>query len=371
VSLGKYGLAVITVALFGVGGCTSQDPGVNANNSAPVGLVSEARVVQAVKVKPSSVAYAVTAVGSLRTPEHVTISPKKAGVIQKIFVEEGDRVKKGQLVAQLDDVDARLAKMLVEAKIKEAEATVENNRTKLARHRKLLETKVISQQNYDDIRLELEKEEAKLLLSQAERYLAEQEILDHRIVSPLDGVVNLKIASIGEHVNVAPKDEIMTIVQMDPLEVEFFVPENWVGKIRLGGRIQLTVKAYSDETFSAAIDFISPTADPSTRNVRMKARVPNPHYRLKPGFFAEVTIQTGVNPSALMVPESTLSSQEGQNFIYVVENGMAQRRGVDLGVRKEGKVEILKGVREGEWVVTSGHDQLTDGVKVTIKDRVG
>jgi membrane fusion protein (multidrug efflux system) len=98
----------------------------------------------------------------------------------------------------------------------------------------------------------------------------------------------------------------------------------------------------------------------------MKALVQNPNYRLKPGFFAEVSIQTGSNPSALIIPESSLFSQEGKFFTYTVQDGMAKRKEVETGIRFEGKVEILRGIQKGEWVITTGHEQLSEGAKVQI-----
>jgi len=92
--------------------------------------------------------------------------------------------------------------------------------------------------------------------------------------------------------------------------------------------------------------------------------VPNPSYRLKPGFFTEVMLQTGMNPNALMIPESALFSQEGKFFAFVIQDGMAHRREVETGLRFEGKVEILKGIQKGEKVVTVGHEQLSEGMKV-------
>jgi len=331
--------------------------------------VSEERLVEAFEVLPKPLSYTLSAVGSLKTPESVTISPKKAGIINKIFVKEGDRVRKGQVLVQLDDVDARLQVERAEAKVQEAEAFVENNRNTITRYQKLLETMVIPQQTYDDLVLKIKVDEAKLALSKVELNLAKQNLIDHRIVSPIEGIVSLKIASLGEHVNVAPKDEILTIVQMDPLELEFYVPENWMGKVQLRSNIQFTVKAFSEEKFSAALQFISPTADPFTRNVKMKAVVQNPHHRLKPGFFAEVAVQTGGNPNALVIPESTLLSQEGRFFIFVVQDGIAHRKEVETGLRFEGKVEILKGIQKGEKVVTVGHEQLSEGVKVKISTK--
>jgi membrane fusion protein (multidrug efflux system) len=347
-------------------GCGSKEstPSKASSNSSAAAL--EERRVEVTEVIPRSISYTVSAVGSLKTPENVTISPKKAGIIQKILVKEGDRVRKGQVLVQLDEVDARLQVERAEARVQEAEASLETHRSTLARYRKLLESKVIPQQTYDDISLKVKLDEAGLALAKTELNLARQSLLDHRIVSPIDGVINLKIASLGEHVNVAPKDEIMMIVQMDPLELEFYIPENWAGKIRKGNRIQFTVKAFSEEKFSAIIQFISPTADPATRNVRMKALVQNPSYRLKPGFFTEVSIPTGGNPNALVIPESAIFSQEGKIFIFVIQDGIAHRREVETGMRFEGKVEILKGIQKGDRVVTTGQEQLSDGMKVKI-----
>jgi membrane fusion protein (multidrug efflux system) len=349
-----------------LGSCSSRESGsVEAPLNTQTGLVEEKKV-EVVEVVPKKISYTLTAIGSLKTPEHVTISPKKAGIIDKILVKEGDRVKKGQVLVQLDDVEARLQVERAEARVKEVEATVGTNRTTLPRFLKLYESQVVPQQTLEELLSKVKVDEAKLDLAKVELDLAKQNLLDHRIVSPIEGVVSVKIASLGEHVNVAPKDEIMTIVQMDPLELEFYVPENWVGKIGLGTRVQFAVKAFSDEKFSATLQFISPTADPSTRNVKMKAVVQNPTYRLKPGYFAEVTIQTGNNPHALVIPESALFSQGGRFFAYVVRDGTAHRKEVETGQRFDGSVEILKGIQKGERVVTAGHEQLTEGMKVRI-----
>jgi len=361
--------AMFLLMILLLGGCGSRESAsVETSLQTKTALVEE-KNVEVFEVVPRSVSYTVTAVGSLKTPENVIISPKKAGIIDEILVKEGDRVKKGQILVRLDDVDARLQVERAEARLKEVKASVETNRTVIPRYQKLYESKVISQQTFDELIMKFNVDEAKLDLAKVELDMAKQNLLDHRIVSPIEGFINLKIASLGEHVNVAPKDEIITVVQMDPLELEFYVPENWVGKIHLGSKIQFTVKAFSEEKFTATLQFISPTADPATRNVKVKAVVPNLHYQLKPGFFAEVTIQTGINPKALVVPESALFSQEGKFFAFVVQNGVAHRKEVETGHRFEGKVEILGGIQKGEQVVTVGHEQVSEGTKVKISTK--
>jgi|GEM_PF-536882 len=356
-------LLLFAVFLWGCGSKDSPPPEALSN---PQTQMMEEKTVEAIVVAPKPISYTVTAVGSLKTLEDVTLSPKKAGIIDQIFVKEGDRVKKGQILVHLDDVDARLQLERAEARMKEAEVSLETNRTTLSRYQKLWETKVIPQQTYDDINLKVKLDEARLALARAELNIAKQNLLDHRIVSPIEGIINLKIAALGEHVNVAPKDEIMKIVQMDPLELEFYVPENWATMVRLGSRVQFIVKAFSEERFSATLQFISPTADPSTRNVRMKALVQNPSYRLKPGFFTEVSIPTGTNPHALLISESALLSEKGKFFVFVIQDGVAHRREVETGVRMEGQVELVKGIQKGQQVVTAGHEQLSEGMKVRI-----
>lgn len=343
-------------------------PEAQATPQAQTTGVEEAHV-EGIQVNPQTVTYTLSAIGSLQTPEHVTISPKKAGIIEKIFVREGDRVGKGQVLVQLNDVDVRLQVEMAEAKVQEAEANLEASRTLFDRYQKLLESKVVPQQLYEDVALKLRLSEVRLALAKSERDLAKQSLSDHRILSPVEGVVNVKIASLGEHVNVAPKDEIVTLVQMNPLELEFFVPESWVGKIQPGTRIQFTVKAFSEEKFAAVLQFVSPTADPATRNVKMKAVVQNPGYRLKPGFFAEVSVQTGSNPNALMIPESALFSQEGKFFLFVAQDGAVHRKEVETGLRFEGKAEIVKGIEKGAWVVTAGQEQLSEGARVKVSTK--
>jgi membrane fusion protein (multidrug efflux system) len=358
-----YGLCI---ALLFLGGCGSKDSNPAGASSNPPPAAIEERKVEVIEVVPDSISYTLSAVGSLKSLEEVTISSKKSGIIEKILVKEGARVKKGQILVQLDHVDAKLQVDMSEARMKEAEASLETNRTTLARYQKLFETKVIPQQTYDDLILKVKLDEARLTLAKAELNLAKQNLSDHQIVSPIEGVVNVKIAALGEHVNVAPKDEILKIVQMDPLELEFHVPENWATKVRLGTRLGFTVKAFSEEKFSATLQFISPTADPSTRNVRMKAVVQNPHHRLKPGFFTEVSIPTGANPNALLIPEAALLSDKGKFFVFVIQDGVAHRREVETGLRKEGQVELVQGIQKGQQVVTVGHEQLSEGTKVEI-----
>ena len=365
----SYGLLALFIAFPLFGGCGSKEAGNRETPMKPQTQILEERSVEAVEVIPRPISYTLSAVGSLKSPEQVTISPKKAGIIAKILVKEGDRVRKGEILVQLDDIDAKLQVDRAEAKVKEAEASLETNRTTLSRYQRLLESKVIPQQSYDDLNLKVKLDEAKLTLAKTELSLARQNLLDHQIVSPIEGMVSLKIASPGEHVNVAPKDEILTIVQMDPLDLEFYVPENWAGKIHVGGKVQFVVKAFSEERFTAILQFISPTVDPSTRNMRMKAMVRNPHDRLKPGFFAEVSVQTGGSPNAIVIPESAIFSQEGKSFTFVVQEGIAHRREVETGLRFEGKVEILKGIQKGERVVTAGHEQLSEGMKVRISQK--
>jgi membrane fusion protein (multidrug efflux system) len=361
----KHFTILVLMAAF-LWGCGSKEPVSVEVSPKSHPSVSEERLVETMKVIPRPLSYNLSAIGSLKSPENVTLSPKRSGIIQKILVKEGDRIKKGQVLVQLDDVEARLQVKSAEARVQEAETSLETNRNTLVRYQKLLESKVIPQQTYDDISLRVKLGEAQLALAKTELNLAKQNLMDHKILSPIEGIVSLKIASLGEHVNVAPKDAIMTIVQMDPLELEFYIPEIWVGKIRLGSKIEFTVRAFSEETFTAHLRFISPTADPATRNVKMKALVQNPDYRLKPGFFAEVSLQTGGNPAALIIPESALFSQGGRFFTYTVQDGIAKRKEVETGVRFEGKVEILKGIQVGERVVTAGHEQLSDGMRVRV-----
>src|SRR3990172_3753689 len=147
--IGRYWILGMVMVVLLLGGCGSKE---SASVEAPVTTqppLSEERRVEVVEVVPRSVSYTLTAVGTLKTPENVTISPKKAGIIDEILVKEGDRVKKGQVLVQLNDVDAKLQMERAEAKVQEADASVENNRNTMGRYQKLFETRVISQQTFE------------------------------------------------------------------------------------------------------------------------------------------------------------------------------------------------------------------------------
>ncbi|MCX8118686.1 MAG: efflux RND transporter periplasmic adaptor subunit [Desulfobacterota bacterium] len=359
---GARGLLFIGLLLV-LAGCGSKGA---SKTEGPLAQSVEERWVEVLEVNPRPIVSTLTAIGTLRTPEQVVLSPKKAGIIKRIFVREGDPVRKGQILVELDDVDARLQLERAEARLREAEAALVTSQTTLARYQRLLESKVISQQTFDDLLLRVKLDEARLDLARAELHLARQNLSDHQLLSPIDGVVNLKLAATGEHVNVAPKDEILRIVQMDPLELEFHIPEDWVGRIQAGARITFSVKPLPAERHFALLQMISPTADPATRNVRVKAIVSNPQFRLKPGFSAEVTIPAGKPVEGILIPESALLSHEGKPYVYVVEDGVAHRREVAIGMRADGQAEISKGLKPGERVVVAGHEQLREGLKVNL-----
>jgi membrane fusion protein (multidrug efflux system) len=361
-----YSFLILLTVIGALLGCgpKGSSPAIGSSNQSTI--ISEEKRVEVTEVVPKQIFYSVSAVGSLKTIEDVILSAKRSGIIKSILVKEGDRVKKGQILVQLDDVDARLQVERAEAAVMQAETSLETDRTTLVRYQKLLERKVIPQQTYDDLTFKVKIDESRLALAKTDLDMAKQYLLDHQIVSPIEGVVDLKIASLGEHVNVAPKDMIIKIVQMDPLELEFNVPENFAGLIHIGNKIQFYLKAFPEEKFSGFLRYISPTVDPTTRNLKMKALVQNPSYRLKPGFFAEVTVQTGGNPAALIIPESALFSQEGKFYTYTVQDGIAERKEVETGVRFEGKVEVIRGIQAGDRVVTAGHELLSDGMRVRV-----
>jgi len=165
--LGKHCLCglLFTLSLWGCGSQEAHPPSVASN---PPTTLSEEKRVEVTEVLPRTISYTVSAVGSLKPLENVTISPKKAGIINQILVKEGDRVTKGQILVQLDDVDARLQVEMSEAKMKQAEAAVETNRNIIPRYRKLHESRVIPQQTLDELVLKVKVDEARFDLAKAE-----------------------------------------------------------------------------------------------------------------------------------------------------------------------------------------------------------
>ncbi len=292
----------------------------------------------------------IAAVGTLEPDEMVQIKTEVEGRIATITFDEGAAVKKGDVLFQLDDAKLR-------ATLEEAEARLDKARNNLERGRKLIEQNTISQQELDNAQADFKAASAAVALARAR-------LNDTTIRSPLDGFISERLVSPGKYID---KDvTLVTVVDNDPMKIDFSVPERFLPQLRVGQTVNVRVAAVPGKTFQGDVFFLDPRVEPSTRTVKLKARIPNSSGELRPGLFANVELVVGVREQAVVVPEHAIVPAIDKLTVFVIENGVARRREVTLGTRSPGKVEIATGVAAGDQVVVAGQQKLADQVPVQV-----
>jgi RND family efflux transporter MFP subunit len=285
------------------------------------------------------------AVGSLQSPETTTIASELAGTVVAVDIPEGRYVKADHLVARLDDAEARAALSVARARLTNATA-------RLARLRSLRASSVSSEQALDDAVAEFET-------AQGQVDEAETRLDKTRIRAPFAGIVGLRQVNLGQYLD--PGDAIVEITQVDPLELEFGLPQQWVGELALDQVVLGTVGSCG-QRFEARVNAIDPRVDPATRAVRLQAAVPNPDGRLRPGMAVRVRLVVGSFPDAVVIPREAVIRQGSKYRVYLVdEDGEARQRDIRLGTFFVDGVQVLAGVEPGDTVVAAGHQKLRPG----------
>ena len=289
-----------------------------------------------------------TAVGTLRAAESVMIKPEFAGRIERIHFDEGMRVAKGAPLFTLDG-------SLVRAEVREWEANVAQSRRETTRASELIERKLISQSDLDTKRSQLQVNEARL--SSAQTRLAKT-----IIKAPFTGVAGLREVSPGEYVETGRT--LVTLTQLDPIKLDFRVPEIHLSRVAAGQIVKVEVDSFPGHRFTGVVYAIDPQLDPNGRSVVLRATIDNSDDRLKPGLFARVALAFGERAAAMLVPEQALWPVGAKQNVYVVEDGKAALKEVEIGVRRSGMVEILKGITPQSVVITAGQIKIGPGAPV-------
>lgn len=320
---------------------TSAAAATPAGGAPPIGVITE-------KAKARDLNLSISAVGSLVSGESAEIHAEIAGQIEKISFEEGQPVKAGEVLLQID-------KSLIETEYTKAKAAYDAAAATFERNDKLRESGYVSNQKWDLLRSDMQS--AKSAVENARIRISKTSIR-----APFAGIAGLRNFSVGDYAQTG--QALMSINAIDPLKIEFSIPEKNYSDIKVGQKIHFNVDAWPKEIFDGEVYAIDPTVDPQTRNFKVKANIPNPEGRLRPGMYARINVATVTKPNVILIAEEAVMPQGQDNFIYVVENGQAAMKKVRLGLRQEGFVEVTEGLFEGADVVTAGVMKLRDGAKV-------
>ena len=304
-------------------------------------------------IELTSVAEEVEALGTLAADESVVIAPEIAGRVVSLGFKEGERVNKDQPLVMLDTA-------ILDAELKQAQADLSLARDTYDRNRSLVQRGAGTQVALEQATAQLASQEARLQLAQAKLAFA-------TIKAPFSGVVGLRSVGVGDFVSIGK--QLITLTNIDPIKVDFRVPEIYLTQLKVGQPIQLKVDAVPDRPFTGKIFAIDPVVDVNGRAVRLRAAIPNADLVLKPGLFARVTIMVDKRENALVIPETAVVPDGLTKTVFIIENGKAKRMPVELGKRLTGKVEVVKGLKAGMQIVTAGQMRLREGATVAIKER--
>lgn len=312
------------------------------------GMVS-ALPVSAYVVQPEVLKNRIQTTGTVRANEEVELQSETSGRVVGIYFEEGKRVKDGELLLKMNDSE-------LQAQLLKAEYRKKLAQDKEARGRKQLQIEAISQEDYDVILNELNTEKAEVQLIKAQ-------IEKTEIRAPFDGVVGLRDVSKGSYIS--PNTRIAAILDINPIKIDFTVPEKYVNLVHTGDRITFRIQG-SEEEHEGEVYAIEPKIDAATRSLAIRAKSDNPDGAILPGAFAEVKLILDEVEDALMIPSEALIPELTGQKIFLKQDGKAMPRPVETGIRTEDRVQITYGLAPGDTVITSGILQLRPGLPVMV-----
>ncbi len=326
---------------------------------------SPPQTVSAVKVGFSEWQPKLEAIGSLRAVLGADLSLEVAGVVDTITFNSGDDIEQGKLLLKLradDDV----------AKLESLRAVAQLNEIIYERDQKQFKMQAVSQATLDTDAANLKNAKAQVAQQQA--------ILDKKFLrAPFDGHLGIRAVDLGQYLSAGTT--IVTLQALDPIFVDFFVPQQSVDQVRLGQTITVKVDAFRGQTFTGEISALNPKVDSGSRNVEIRATLQNPEHKLLPGMYATVDIAAGVPQSYLTLPQTAITYNPYGDTVYVVDSKagdapgkpphlIARQTFVTTGPTRGDQVAVLKGIDEGDLIVTAGQIKLHNGSTILIDNSI-
>lgn len=315
--------------------------------------------ISVVALQPLSRSIAVS--GSLMPVTQATVKSTVAGEVRRLLVREGEFVKAGALLAEVDNTDAR-------SRLAQAEADLAERKSRLAiatrnrdTNQALLKQNFISQNAFDQLHSTFEGSEAAVRWAEAQLQQAKKAVDDARVLAPITGIVSKQFVHAGERV--APDGAVVGIVDLGLLELEATVAATDVAQVAVGQTVRFTVDGFGARSFQGRIERVNPVAEAGSRAIKIFVAVRNPDHSLRGGMFAQGQVMLTQARSVAVVPQSALFEEAGQNYVYTVADGKLAKRAVGIGLRDEasGMAEASSGLKAGDAVVKVRMNGLKDG----------
>lgn len=317
--------------------------------AAVAGAANRPVPVEVAVINPEAFSNYLNVTGSVLPNEALELKSEVPGIIERISFEEGQNVKKGQLLFSIRNTD-------LQAQLQKARARQQLFADSENRYRQLLEREAVSQEEFDIATSDLRTAEADIQLLEAQ-------LAKTRVYAPFNGTVGLRMVSQGSYV--AQGTPIASLYDLEPAKIEFSVPGKYSGDIEQGSSIRFTTDG-SKQTYEGKIYALEPQIDPATRTLKIRALSPNPDHSLLPGQFARVRLTLESLDNALMVPTQSVVPELNGHKVFLVKGGKVTEQKVQIGMRTETQVQIMSGLQAGDTVLTTGILQARPGSPVQV-----
>jgi membrane fusion protein, multidrug efflux system len=300
-------------------------------------------------VVPTYMSEVISQTGTLKPDEEVDLSFETSGKIVKINFTEGTRVKKGDLLAKINDRP-------LQAQLEKLEAQLKMSQAKEFRQRSLLDKDAISQESYDQVQTDVQSIRADINLIKAR-------ISETELRAPFDGLIGLRYLSEGSYTTSSTK--IAKLIKISPLKIEFSISEKYASEIEIGYPITFKIVG-NDKIYNASVYAVDPKIDIDMRTITLRALYPNRDEELKSGRYAQITLQLSKVENAIAIPtEALIPEMEGEK-VFIYNRGKAKSVKVTTGLRTESKIQIMEGLKFGDTLITSGIMQLRQNLPVIL-----
>lgn len=359
--LKKY-MALAFIAVLLVAGCGKADK----QKADAKKTQGEERVinVQAKQVEKKKLKPYIETIGTLNPNDVVNLSSEADGVLKVIHVDEGSIVKKGDLLAELDDTDYKLDLRRNDAALKQTEITVANLRAEYQRKMALYNGHLVTDQQIEDISTRLSIAESEIEKAKVAIAISKQRLSKTKIYAPIGGNIKERKVSAGDFVRTGML--VFVIIQNDTLKLDFTVTEKDIGRIVKGQEVAFKVDPFPGKVFHGRVNIVYPNLDDRARTLAVEALVDNSKGSLKPGLFANILLYTGSPRDTLAVPVIALMYDSDKVKVYVVEGERVKERFVKTGNKHDELMEITEGLKATDIVVFAGQQNLSEGTKVNV-----
>ena len=331
------------------------------------GVVAEVTVAKVERATISS-ALAVSGTINARPNQDVRISSLVPGRIAQMFVAEGDAVKKDQVLAKIDDKPYYNQLQQAEAAVQQARAQLENAHLARQREESLNDRGISARKDLEDARMQEKVGEAAVRQTEAALALARLQLSRTEVVAPLDGTVVKRLLSAGEAVDGTAAQPILQVANLSTVELFGNVPAEYLGRIRVGQKLEISTDAFPDAKWDGRVVAVSPAVDAATNMGLVRIELPNPAGRLRYGMYLAVQVPIETHADALVVPRKAVyRDEEGKTLVYKVKGDTVAAVPVTRGIETTDRAEVTGEVHSGDTVILDGGYGLPDGAHIKVR----